>query len=333
MEQFEVQVTQVPTLTGRRRRRRRPRDARIGRWVEVYWAGDAAWYLGRVASQRNGRFKIAYADGETVSQALMDEAFEGETPPPQPDGAPEPWRFAEAPTEAPAAAPPPRRRCSRPAALDGVRGGAAGCGQDDGVALRRRRARRGRRRAAARARGRGRSRQRLPLRYRDAGAWRGQEVTLDSGRLVAFEGRAAAPAAAPPPPRPAAPSAPPTGGRRGAASRARRAAAPGRQRSRWRPPSRRTSSAAPTSYGSAATIEAQARRPRTSLRPCWTTTTPSTTTTRSDAFDVTEGPFELGGGAHGGRERPNETVSRSAPGCSWTTTRRCRRRINGPART
>ena len=45
VEQFEVQVTQVPTLTGRRRRRRRPRDARIGRWVEVYWAGDAAWYL------------------------------------------------------------------------------------------------------------------------------------------------------------------------------------------------------------------------------------------------------------------------------------------------
>ena len=67
VEQFEVQVTQVPTLTGRRRRRRRPRDARIGRWVEVYWAGDAAWYLGRVASQRNGRFKIAYARRDGVA--------------------------------------------------------------------------------------------------------------------------------------------------------------------------------------------------------------------------------------------------------------------------
>ena len=159
VEQFEVQVTQVPTLTGRRRRRRRPRDARIGRWVEVYWAGDAAWYLGRVASQRNGRFKIAYADGETVSQALMDEAFEGETPPPQPDGAPEPWRFAEAPTEAPAAGGRERRRRRAPPPST-ASDGAAGRGQSDGVALRRRRARRGRRRAAARARGRGRSRRR-----------------------------------------------------------------------------------------------------------------------------------------------------------------------------
>ena len=32
--------------------RRRPRDARIGRWVEVYWAGGGEWFLGRVAGQR-----------------------------------------------------------------------------------------------------------------------------------------------------------------------------------------------------------------------------------------------------------------------------------------
>ncbi len=29
-----------------------PRDARIGRWVEVYWAGDGEWFLGRVAGER-----------------------------------------------------------------------------------------------------------------------------------------------------------------------------------------------------------------------------------------------------------------------------------------
>ena len=43
-----------------------PPDARVGRWVEVYWADDGAWYLGRVADQRtrSGRleFKIAYTD-------------------------------------------------------------------------------------------------------------------------------------------------------------------------------------------------------------------------------------------------------------------------------
>ena len=29
------------------------RDARVGRWVSVYWPGDARWYRGRVTTQRD----------------------------------------------------------------------------------------------------------------------------------------------------------------------------------------------------------------------------------------------------------------------------------------
>ena len=38
-----------------------PEDAGAlpGRWVEVYWAGDAKWYLGRVVREREGELKIA----------------------------------------------------------------------------------------------------------------------------------------------------------------------------------------------------------------------------------------------------------------------------------
>ena len=43
-----------------KRARTQPRDARVGRWVEVYWAGDGEWFLGRVAGQREGKLKIAY---------------------------------------------------------------------------------------------------------------------------------------------------------------------------------------------------------------------------------------------------------------------------------
>ena len=100
--QFETQeAVRPPTLTGRPpKRRRKPRDDRVGRWVEVYWAGDGEWYRGRVKSQRtrSGRlvFKIADADGETIAHALQDEACAGDVPPLLPDGAPEPWRFVDA---------------------------------------------------------------------------------------------------------------------------------------------------------------------------------------------------------------------------------------------
>ena len=35
------------------------RDGALHRWVEVYWAGDAKWYLGRVVGEREGELKIA----------------------------------------------------------------------------------------------------------------------------------------------------------------------------------------------------------------------------------------------------------------------------------
>jgi len=96
--------------------RRRPvpgaPDARIGRWVEVYWAGEGAWYLGRVEAQRTSTtggvgFRVAYVDGDTIYHALCNDTFAG-------DGAPrirssEPiaaWRFAEALATKPAAAKP-----------------------------------------------------------------------------------------------------------------------------------------------------------------------------------------------------------------------------------
>ena len=34
-------------------------DAGVGSWVEVYWAGDAKWFLGRVVGEREGELKIA----------------------------------------------------------------------------------------------------------------------------------------------------------------------------------------------------------------------------------------------------------------------------------
>ena len=37
----------------------KPRDGALHRWVEVYWAGDAKWYLGRVVGKREGELKIA----------------------------------------------------------------------------------------------------------------------------------------------------------------------------------------------------------------------------------------------------------------------------------
>ena len=92
-----------------RARTQASRDARVARWVEVYWAGDGEWFLGRVAGQREGKLRIAYTDGEELYQVLQDEPFAGDGDPPAPaDGEPEPWRYAEAPPPPPP--PPPQRK-------------------------------------------------------------------------------------------------------------------------------------------------------------------------------------------------------------------------------
>jgi len=87
----------------------KPRDGALHRWVEVYWAGDAKWFLGRVVGEREGELKIAYTDGETHSHVMQDEPFAGAGAPPEIDDcAPEPWRFAEAPPR-----PKKRRKTAR----------------------------------------------------------------------------------------------------------------------------------------------------------------------------------------------------------------------------
>ena len=96
-----------PAPAPKRARTQVPRDARVGRWVEVYWAGDGEWFLGRVAGQREGKLKIAYTDGEALYQVLQDEPFSGDGDPPAPaDGEPEHFRFAEAPPPPPPPPPP-----------------------------------------------------------------------------------------------------------------------------------------------------------------------------------------------------------------------------------
>jgi hypothetical protein len=77
----------------------RARRPRTGDWLEVFWDGEDEWYLGRVDGQRtlSGRLelKIAYTDEQTIWEPLQDDAFVGDdAPPPQPDDAPLPWRFA-----------------------------------------------------------------------------------------------------------------------------------------------------------------------------------------------------------------------------------------------
>ena len=108
-------------------------DARLGRWVEVYWTGDSAWYLGRVEGQRTGstggvELQVAYVDDETIYQALRTEPFAGDGAPPYVQGTqPDSWRFAEAPaaTTKPAAKPralkpatKPRAAAAKPATED-----------------------------------------------------------------------------------------------------------------------------------------------------------------------------------------------------------------------
>ena len=74
------------------------RDALLGRWIEVYWAGDKVWYKGRVVGQKivNGavQLSVKYDDGDEHDEALQDEPFAGEGVPPD-DRKPWYWRFAE----------------------------------------------------------------------------------------------------------------------------------------------------------------------------------------------------------------------------------------------
>ena len=79
------------------------RDARIGRLIEVFWAGDKVWYKGRVVGQKivNGAVQLSvnYDDGDEHDEALQDEPFAGDGVPPD-DRKPWYWRFAEAPNAA-----------------------------------------------------------------------------------------------------------------------------------------------------------------------------------------------------------------------------------------
>ena len=75
------------------------RDALLGRWIEVYWAGDKVWYKGRVVGQKiviGGavQLSVKYVDGEQHDEELQDEPFAGEGVPPD-DRKPWYWRFAE----------------------------------------------------------------------------------------------------------------------------------------------------------------------------------------------------------------------------------------------
>ena len=76
---------------------------RLGRWIEVFWAGDRAWYLGFVVGQKiiNGAIQLSvkYVDGEQHDEALQDEPFAGDGVPPD-DRKPWYWRFAKQPNEA-----------------------------------------------------------------------------------------------------------------------------------------------------------------------------------------------------------------------------------------
>jgi len=79
------------------------RDTLLGRWIEVYWAGDKVWYKGRVVGRKiiNGavQLSVKYVDGEQHDEALQDEPFAGGGDPPD-DRKPWYWRFAKPPNEA-----------------------------------------------------------------------------------------------------------------------------------------------------------------------------------------------------------------------------------------
>ena len=75
------------------------RDARVGRWVEVYWPGDERWYRGRVTTQvgpsQYPLLRVFYDDGEAHFHAFRDEPFRGDGVPPfAAEDAPQQWRYA-----------------------------------------------------------------------------------------------------------------------------------------------------------------------------------------------------------------------------------------------
>ena len=75
---------------------------RVGRWVEVWWPGPGAWYLGRIVAEGAGTLKIAYTDGQTHDQKFQDHAFRGAGPPPaELMGDAATWRFARGPARGP----------------------------------------------------------------------------------------------------------------------------------------------------------------------------------------------------------------------------------------
>ena len=77
-------------------------DMRVGRWVEVWWPGPGAWYLGRIVAEGAGTLKIAYTDGQTHDQKFQDHAFRGVGPPPaEMMGDAATWRFAKGPARGP----------------------------------------------------------------------------------------------------------------------------------------------------------------------------------------------------------------------------------------
>ena len=92
-----------------------PEDAGAlpGRWVEVYWAGEAQWYLGKIEAERDAKLKIAYTDGETHYQILQETPLRAGADVPCDSGDGEPWRPAEA--------APPKKRAKTTTAAPGRR--------------------------------------------------------------------------------------------------------------------------------------------------------------------------------------------------------------------
>ena len=81
------------------------RDTLLGRWIEVYWAGDKVWYKGCVVGKKTiiggsvQLISVKYVDGEQHDEELQNEPFAGDGVPPD-DRKPWYWRFAKQPNEA-----------------------------------------------------------------------------------------------------------------------------------------------------------------------------------------------------------------------------------------
>ena len=86
----------------------RPRDARLGSLVEIYWDGDDAFYAGTVTSQsdKTGKLKIVYVDQTSEWLHLAAEPLAaGDKPAAEGDGAPAGVAYREI-DELPAWEPP-----------------------------------------------------------------------------------------------------------------------------------------------------------------------------------------------------------------------------------